>query len=65
MLAHLLIGFLVAHPGGVTRLAMRWPFQTMAACEAFLADPTPIVVAGGKVVGFQCVNQPSMPGTPT
>ena len=64
MLAQLVIMILALSPAGPVRVFIQFPFATMAACEAYMADPTPILVHGGKAVAGQCVDKPTNPGNP-
>lgn len=58
MIAHLML--LIATAGGM--MGVKIPFPDMAACESFLKDPTPLIVAGPvQPAGMYCVDEPTMP----
>lgn len=41
-----------------------FPMPDMTTCEAYMADPTPIVIRGAIVIQSTCVDEPTMPGKP-
>ena len=48
-------------------IEIRFPMPTMATCESYLADPTPILVTGDVPVvggGSKCIAEPTDPGKP-
>lgn len=67
MLATLLLIFLVQYPLGAVPLALAIPMADMATCEAWLADPTPLLVKSAFPVALErieCVDEPIDPGKP-
>jgi hypothetical protein len=64
MLAHILVVLLVHSPAGPIPVGMKSPMLDMAACVAYLADKTPIVVFGARPVQMRCIDEPSHPGEP-
>ena len=65
MLAHILLLIIVASPIGPVPIAVKYPVESMEACEAFLADPAPILILGGRGVQITCVNEPTETGKPS
>ena len=68
MLATLYMVFLISTPFGDLPFEQRMPFPSVAACEAWWADPSPAYANAGpfpvKLVHSACLDEPTDPGKP-
>lgn len=67
MFATLVIIFALVTPGGPIPFGLALPMADMATCEAWLADPSPMLAKSAfpvTVTRIECLDQPTDPGKP-
>lgn len=64
MLAHLLIITVAIFPEGAVNVQIKFPMPSMAACDLYVKDKAPILVAGVRPITLRCVDEPTDKGKP-
>lgn len=64
MLAHLLLVLVVMTQSGPVKVAIKFPMPSIQSCEAYMADPTPILTVNTVGGEATCVNEPTDKGKP-
>ena len=67
MLSYLLLVLVLQSPFGNLPVGLKFPFPDLAACQKWMADPTPMQADAPfplVVVHAECVNESTDPGKP-